>query len=213
MKRKFILPLGMFLGGCLTAAAQTPTPRIVPAHDRTAPIVAMVLPAPAPSLATSLPLPGNPAIVASRTLPASVLAVSSPAHKNPADAAVHFSYVLAEPYKTDQGMDGLENQFEVEEVDTLFLTQMSLPLVQLWGGRLRLEGFTSALNVQNVQLGPSCAGGLRDFRPPRQDYPGAGPRSVDISGISVTLHFGRNAQIGRPAQIWRSAARILGAVQ
>jgi hypothetical protein len=174
--------------------------------------MAMVQAVPSPLIAESLPLPGDPVIVAPRTLPAPVLTVSFPAQKNPANSAVHLRYVLAEPYKTEQGMDGLENQFEVEEVDTLFLKEASLPLVQLWGGRLRFDAFTNTLDVQNVQLGPSAAGGLEDFRPLRQYYLRT-PSSVDSYGISLTFHFGRNAQTGRPAQIWRTVARMFGGGQ
>jgi len=58
--------------------------------------------------------------------------------------------------------------------------------------------------MQNAELGPSAGGGLRF---PRQSYPG-GPRSVDLYGVSLSFHFGRDAQVGRPAQIWSCLARI-----
>jgi len=213
MKRKFILALGMFLGSYLSAAAQIAAARIVAEQDRSAPIMAMVHQAmPAPLIAESFPLPGNPEIFAPRTLPAPVLAASLPAHKNPANSAVHFSYALAGPYNPDQGIDGLENQFQFEEVDTLFLAQSSLPLAQLWGGRVRFDGFASTLNIQNVEMGPSAAGGIEDFRPLRQNYLGA-PSSVDSYGIGLTFHFGRNAQTGRPAQIWQTVACMFGGGQ
>jgi hypothetical protein len=213
MKRKFILALGMFLGSYLSAAAQIPAPRIVAEQNRSASIMAMVHQAmPAPLIAESFSLPGNPAIFAPRTLPAPVLAASLPVHKNPANSAVHFSYMVAEPYKPGQGMDGLENQFQFEEVDTLFLAQSTLPLAQLWGGRMRFEGFASTLNIQNVQLGPSDAGGMQDFRPWRQSELGA-PPSVNSYGVSMSFHFGREAQTGRPAQIWQTVARMFGGGQ
>jgi hypothetical protein len=100
----------------------------------------------------------------------------------------------------------------MREVKTLFLTQSMLPLVQFWGGRIRLDGFTSTLHTQNVQLGPSAAGGLLAFRPPRQGYPG-GPRSFGFYGINLTFHFGRDAQIERPTQIWQCLGRIVGAAR
>jgi len=213
MKRKFILLLSMFLGSYLSAAAQAPAPRIVQTHDRNAPIVAMVLPAPAPSLAGSSPVPERPRESALPTAPAPSPAMSSPLPDNPGNSPAHFSHPFAVAYDRDRSLEDMESLAQMNEVDTLFFTRMSLPLVQLWGGRLRLEGFTSTLNMEYMQLGPSSAGGLRDFRPPRQDYPGAGPRSVDTKGISVTFHFGRNAKIGCPPQIWRSAASILGTIR
>jgi hypothetical protein len=212
MKRRLTLLLAMFLGSYLSTAAQTPTPRTVAEQDRTAPVMAMVQAVPAPLIAESFSLPGNPGIIEARTLPAAVPAVSFPAHKNPANSAVHFSCVLAGPYKPDQGMDDLENQFQVEEVDTLFLAQSTVPLLQLWGGRVRFEGFASKVNTQNVQFGPSGAGGMQDFRPWRPRELGA-PPSVNSYGISMTFHFGRNAQTGRPAQIWRTVAGMLGGGQ
>ena len=209
MKRRLTLLLGMILGGYLSTAAQIPAARIVAERDRTAPVMAMVQAGPAPLIADSLPLPGNPGFFAARTLPSPVLGVSFPAHKNPANSAVHFSCVLAGPYKPDQGMDGLKSEFQFEEVDTLFLVQSSLPLAQLWGGRVRFEGFASKLNTQNVQLGPSDAGGMQDFRPWRPRELGE-PPSVHSYGVSMTFHFGRNARTERPAQIWRTVADMFG---
>jgi hypothetical protein len=81
----------------------------------------------------------------------------------------------------------------------LSLTQSSPPPLQFWGGRLRHDG---TLHIQNVQLGPLPAGGLQDFVPPRQNYPGV-PFSVGLYGVSLSYHFGRNAHIGHPTEIWR----------
>jgi hypothetical protein len=212
MKRKVIVLLGVFLASHLSAAAQTRAPRIVAEQDRVAPSMAMV-PAPrTPLLAVSLPLPGNPEISALRTVPAPLPPASFPRPKKHADSAAHFSYVFARPYHPDQGLDGLENMSQMSQVDTLFLKQSSLPLVQIWGGRLRFDGFARTLDVQNVQLGPSAGGGLQDFRPWRQGVLGA-PPSEDSYGISMTFHFGRDAQVGRPAQIWRTVARAVGSAQ
>ena len=183
MHKRFILLLSVFLGSRVLTAAQTPVPELVPAQELVASIVTA---APAPLLAVSFLLP-----------------------ENPGKSAAHFSYLFAGAYERDQGLEGLASLSPMREVKTLFLTQSLLPLVQIWGGRLRLDGFTSTLRMQNVQLGPSAAGGLQDSRLLRQGYPG-GPRSVDLYGVSLSFHFGRDAQIGRPAQIWQCLARIVG---
>jgi hypothetical protein len=183
MHKRFILLIGVFLGSHVLMAAQTPAPEFVPAQQLVAPI-ATAAPAPSP--------------VASFLLP-----------ENPGKPAARFGCLFAGTYERDQGLEGLESLSPMREVKTLFLTQSLLPLVQLWGGRLRLDGFTSTLHMQNVELGPSAAGGLQDFRPPRQSFPGE-PRSIDLYGVSLSFHFGRDAQIGRPAQIWRCLARIAG---
>jgi hypothetical protein len=211
MRRKLILLLGVFLASHLSAA-QIAAPRIVAEQDRMAPSIAMLQAAPVPLLAVSLPLPGNPESSALRSVPAPSLPASFPRPKKHADSAVHFSYVLAKPYQPDQGFDGLENMSQMSQVDTLFLKQSSLPLVQIWGGRLRFDGFARTIDIQNVQLGPSGAGGLQDYRPWRQGALGA-PASEDSYGVSMTFHFGRDAQVGRPAQIWRTVSRAIGSAQ
>jgi hypothetical protein len=183
MHKRFILLLGVFLGSRVLTAAQMPAPELVPPQELVASIVTA---APAPLLAVSFLLP-----------------------ENPGKPAAHFSYLFAGAYERDRGLEGLASLSPMREVKTLFLTQSLLPLVQIWGGRLRLDGFISTLHMQNVELGPSAAGGLQDFRLLRQGYP-RGPRSVDLYGVSLSFHFGRDAQIGRPAQIWQCLARIVG---
>jgi hypothetical protein len=182
MHKWFILLLGVFLGSRVLTAAQTPALELVPAQELVASIVTA---APAPLHAVSFLLPENP---------------GKPAH---------FSYLFAGAYERDQGLESLASLSPMREVKTLFLTQSLLPLVQIWGGRLRLDGFISTLHMQNVELGPSAAGGLQDSRLLRQGYP-RGPRSVDLYGVSLNFHFGPDAQIGHPAQIWRCVARIVG---
>jgi hypothetical protein len=185
MRKRFILLLGVFLGSRALTAAQTPAPDLVPAQELVASIVTA---APAPLLTVSFLLP-----------------------EKPGKSTAHFSYLFAGAYEyeRDQSLDGLASLSPMHEVKTLFLTQSLLPLVQIWGGRLRFDGFISTLHMQNVELGPSAAGGLQDFRLLRQGYPG-GPRSVDLYGVSLSFHFGRDAQIRRPAQIWRCLAQIVG---
>jgi len=183
MYKRFILLVGLFLGTHIPTAAQTPAPQIVPAREQVASITTTV-----------------------RTVPAAVLAAPFLLFENPAQSAAHFSY-LAGTYERDQTLQSLS---PTREVKTLFLTQLSVPLVQFCGGRLGLDGFTSTLHMQNVQFGPSAAGGL-DLRPPRQGYPG-GPRSVGLYGISLSFHFGPDPGTRRPNQGWRCLPRIVGTV-
>jgi hypothetical protein len=188
MHKRFFPLLVLFLGNLVPATAQTPAPQIVPTQDRIAPLVDVVPTATAPLLVVSPLLPDNPE-----------------------KSATHSSCRFARAYERDPSLEGLvESLSPMHEVKTLILTQSLLPLVQLWGGRLRLDGFTSTLHMQNMQLGPS-AGGLQDFRSPRQNYPG-GLRSVDLYGFSLSFHLGRGAQVGRPTQAWRSLSRIVATV-
>jgi len=189
MHNRLILLLGVVLGSYVPMSAQRPAPRTIPAQDRTVMSMTVVPTAPVPLFAASFLLP-----------------------ENPEKSAASFSYLFARAYERDRGLEDLKSLLPMHEVKTLFLTQSTLPLLQVWGGRLRLDGFASRLQMQNLQLGPSAAGGLLDFRPQLQGFPG-GPRSIGFRGVSLSFHFGRDAQIGRPAQIWQSLARIHAAVR
>ncbi len=185
MHKRFILLLGLFLGSHVPAAAQTPAPRIVLAQEHVAPIITML-----PTVSTPL-------------LAASFLLSQDPGKPN-----AHFSFMFAGAYESDYNLEHLS---PMDEVKTLTLTQSSLPLFQLWGGRLQLDVFQSTLHIQNVQLNPFDDGGMRGSRLPGQSYPG-GPRSGRLSGLNLNFHFGRDARTGHSAQAWRRLSRILGTV-
>lgn len=186
--KQFIVLLGAFLCASALMAAQLPAPQIASEQEPLAPTTLVVQTVTAPLLEGFLLL-----------------------NHRAGKSADHFNYAFAGPYENDRGLAGLGNLSQMREVKTLFSTESSVPLVNLWGGRLRVAGFTSTLNMQNVQLGPSAAGGLQDFRPFRPNHPGE-PGSLDFYGLSLGFHFGRDAQIGRPIQAWRSLPRIFGAV-
>lgn len=188
MYKRLIVLLGIFLGNhappaAQTPAVQTPAEQIVLAHAYVAPDLTMLGP-----LTTSLP--------------AASFQVYQYSKKSPA----YFDHVFADAYER---YDSMERLLPMEEVKTLFFTRTSMPLVQFWSGRLRLDGVMGTLNMQNVQLGPSASGGLWDFRPPRQSYPG-GPRSLDLYGVSVSYHFGRAARTESPPHVWRCLSRFVG---
>jgi hypothetical protein len=159
MRDGFILLLTVFLSS-LVAAAQTPTPQTVPTQERVAPIITRLRPVPV---------------------------LSAPRFLVPleeAKSAGHFSYLFVRTYERDQS---LENLSRIQRVRTLFLTTSNLTLFQIWGGRLRLDGFTGRLHMQN---------------------PG-GPRSVKFYGLSLRVALGRDTQIGRPTQTWRRFGRFV----
>jgi hypothetical protein len=106
---------------------------------------------------------------------------------------------------------GLQRLSPVTKLKTLILTQVSLPLVQLWDGKLELEAFQSTLRLQNVQFGALGYGGMPDSRLPQQNFPG-GSRSVHLSGVSLKFHFGRFERTRRPTQAWRCVPRIVAAL-
>lgn len=185
MHKRLILLLGMFLGSHVPTAAQTPAPQIVAAREQVGPVMMMLR-------------------TASTPLPAASFLRSQDPGKSPA----HFSLLLAGAYVRDYSPEHLS---PMDNVTTLILTQSSLPLVPLWGGRLQVEAFQSTLHIQNGQLGPTFSGATRGSHLSGQNYPG-GQRSVHLSGLSLSFHFGRDARTGQPAQLWQRLTRSVVAV-
>jgi len=174
----------MFLGCHVPAEGQTPMPQAVLAQGNGAPILTL-------HPTASVPL----------RAPFSLLT------QNPGKSPSRFSLLAAGTYERDPTLEQLSS---MDEVKTLTLTQSSLALVQLWGGKLKLEAFQSTLHMQNTQLGPLGYGGMEGFAPSRQSYPG-GPLSVHFSGLSLSFHFGRDSRTGRCVEPWRRLSRIVGA--
>src|SRR4030095_689994 len=117
MRKRLCVLLGMLLGSYVPVTAQTPAPQIVSAQDGIAPIMGILRTLPAPSPAPSFPL-----------------------SEIPGNSAARSTYVFARAYRDEQsleGLEGLKSLWQVLEVKTLFLTRSTLPLVPLWGGRLR----------------------------------------------------------------------------
>ena len=183
MRDGFILLLTVFLSS-LVAAAQTHTPQTGPAQELVAPIITGFQAVLVPSPARSFVLSDDPG-----------------------QSAAHCSYLFVRAYERDQGLGNLS---PIQRIKTLFLMQSGLPLFQLWDGRLRLEGFTRRLHTQNVPLGSPAVGGLQNLCCPGGSYPG-GLRSVRFYGLSLSVHFERHEEIGRPTQTWRSFARFVRA--
>jgi hypothetical protein len=115
-----------------------------------------------------------------------------------------FSLMLARAYKRDHSLEHLS---PMNEVKTLTLTRSSLPLVQLCRGRLQLDAFHSTLHIRDALDN----GGMRGSHLPGHSYLGV-PPTVNLSGLNLGFHFGRNAQTGDPARSWRRLPRILGTV-
>jgi hypothetical protein len=185
MYKRFILLLGMFLGSHMPVAGQTPVPQIVLAQEHGAQIMTMPRTASIPLMTSSFLL-----------------------SQDPGKPAAHFSLQFVGAYQCDTS---LEHFSPMDQVKTLTLTQSSLPLFQLWGGRFQLGAFQSTLHMQNVQLGPLGYGGMQGFRPPLQSYSG-GSRAVHFSGLSLSFHFGRDARTRHAAQGWGRITRFVGTI-
>ena len=182
--KRLIVLLGIFLSNLVPAAAQMTAPQIVPAQEHAALAITMPRPVSTPSLNASFLLYQDP-----RNTPAQFRLLSAGADEP--------DYIVA-PLPP------------INEVKTLLFTQSSMPLFRLWRGHLQLNGFQNTLFLQNVQLDPLGYGGALELHP-RRIYPG-GPRTVDLVGVSLSFHFGRNARAAGPTQARRYLSWIVGNV-
>jgi hypothetical protein len=189
MWKHLILLFAVFVSCQLPAAGQSSPSQIFLAQRSPPPISAAFSPPPAPLLAA---------------LPASHFRFSQALWKFP----VRFPLSVAGAYSPDPIFQRLS---PMNEVRTLTLTQASIPLIQLWGGRLQLDAFQSTLHGQIVQIGLFGYGGIKGFGFSRQIYPGE-PLSVHLSGLSLSFHLGRNARGAPPIHAWRHMTRIVSSV-
>jgi hypothetical protein len=180
MYKRFIVLLGSILGSYSLATAQTSVPRIVVAQEH---------------VAQSIPI--------LRTVTTPLLTTSPVVNLDPGKSPARFSLQFAGAYEGDHSLEGFP---QLEHFRTFLFTQTSLPLIQLWGGRLQLDAFQSTNHIQIMQPGPM---GLVRFQ--GQRYPG-GPRSSQLSGLSLSFQFGRGARGERPSELWRHVTRIAGNV-
>jgi hypothetical protein len=185
MCKRFILFLGMFLGSHAPVAGQTARPQIIHAQEHGGQIVTM-------PRTVSIPLKTSSFLLS----------------QDPAKPPTHFSLEFEGAYQRDPSLDHFS---PMDQVKTLTLTQSSLPLFQLWGGRLQLGAFQSTLRSQNVQLGPSGYGGMGGFRPPPQGFTG-GSLAVHLSGLSLSFHFDQDSRTRHTTQVWRRLTRFVGTV-
>src|SRR5579864_1220499 len=135
MHKGFILLLVMFLGSGVSVSAQTPAPQIHLAQEHIAPVMTMLRTVSTPLSAPSFLL--------------------SQDHGKP---RAHFSLLLLGTHERDLS---LERFPPMEDIKTLILALSTLPLVQLWSGRLQLDAFQSTLHSQNLGLGPLGYDGMQ----------------------------------------------------
>jgi len=178
--KRVIVLLGSILGCYALARAQTSVPRIVVAQER---------------VAQSIPV--------LRTFAAPLLTSSPVVNLDPGKSPAHFSLMPVGAYEGDHSLEGFP---QLEHFKTFLFTQTSLPLIQLWGGRLQLDAFQSTYHIQTMQ--PGLVGLVR-FQ--GQSYP-VGPRSSQLSGLSLSFQFRRGARGERPSELWRHVTRIAGNV-
>lgn len=174
MRKRLILRLGVLLSSCLSAAAQTPTTDVVLIREPSAPLRMLV-----------------------RRVPAQV--PTAPVPRAAAETTRgRFTVLLTHVDSPDRGLKGMP---PVIVVRTIFATQSRVPIVQLRGGWLQLDGFTSRYHMRSLVLGPLGLG-HRDV---------GVPRTGRVYGICLSFMLGRDGQTERQAGGWRNLARAIGA--
>ena len=182
MRHQVILVIGLVVAGCLPGEAQTLAKQTFLAQQRpSGPMMLLFRQSP----------PNDPS-------PTVSLAIDLPPK-----SLGRFTRISTAAYESERT---LESRFSIVVDQTPFVTESSMPVAQLWGGRLGLEGFGRSPGTQYVQFGPTGIG--QDFRPPSRDQADVN-RSVDLYGLSLRLGFGR-ALTGRSTQMWRCLGWIVG---
>jgi hypothetical protein len=161
IQEKHILALAVLLSSCLPASAQT-RPAQLSLLQEPSPQRMILLAAASSHPPLFAPPPVRP--IAERPAPpAALLVVAYKRYRKP------------------------ERLFQMETIQTPFVSQSSVTLVQLWGGRLQLRGFGSIHRMGAVLNGFSGPGVSRylELRV---------PRARTSYGASLTFHLGRDAQ-------------------
>lgn len=161
MRNQFLLVIGLAMGSCLPAAAQTSREQIFLAQPPSGPMMLLVRPPPHYSLPTVFLTTNRP--------------------RKPHGRSARISAATYAPERS------FENRFSILVNRTPFLSESSVPIAQLWGGRLQLEGFDSTcqrypqFELSNV---------AHDYPPPSHDQAGM-YRSVDLQGVSLRFQLGQ----------------------
>ena len=181
----FIALLGILAGSQVPSAGQIPAPQIALAQRPVAPVITEF-----------------------RAESTRLLAPSFLPSQNFENSLTHSSLLIPGRYESDHRLERLS---PIRKIKTLIFTQSSLPLVQLWDGKVQLDVFQSTLHIQNVQFGALGYGVMPDSRFGQQNFPG-GSRSVHLSGLSLSFHFGSVGRTRGPKQTWSSVPRIVAAL-
>ena len=176
MRHQLILVIGLVMGSCLPGEAQTPAKQRVLGQPPSGPMMSFFRPSPPNDLSPTAPFPKS---------------------------LGRFTRISIATYEPEPS---LASRFSIVVDQTPFVTESSMSVAQLWGGRLQLEGFGSTPGTLYVQFGPSGIG--QDFRSSSHDQADVN-RSVDLYGLNLRFDFGKTLT-GRPPQMWRCLGWFVG---
>lgn len=124
----------------------------------------------------------------------SVISTSSMYHpENPADG---FAFRAAN--YPEQNFGAL---LPVQQTKTSFITELRVPLAELYGSRVHLGFFILTLQNGNTTLGPLAT--LQALHSPSQ------PRSVNLYGVGLSVPLGRQFRPEASKNLWTTAERLI----
>lgn len=124
----------------------------------------------------------------------SVTATSSPYH--PENSADEFAFRTANYPAQNFGA-----LLPVQQTKTSFITELRVPLAELYGSRVHLGFFILTIQNGNMTLGPLAT--LQALHSPSQ------PRSVNLYGVGLSIPLGKQSTSGLSKNLWTAAERLI----
>ena len=147
----------------------------------------------------STPRPYSSTSLASLATFGATLSVTSTSPMyHPENSAYGFAFHTATVYP-EQNFGAL---VPVQQTKTAFITELRVPLAELYGSRVHLGFFMLTMQNGNMTLGPLAT--LQSLHSPSL------PRSVNLYGVGLSIPLGK--QSGRleiPKNLWTAAQRLI----
>lgn len=89
----------------------------------------------------------------------------------------------------------------VQQTKTSFITELRVPLAELYGSRVHLGFFILTMQNGNMTLGPLAT--LQALHSPSQ------PRSVNLYGVGLSIPLGKQFRPGVSKNLWTTAERLI----
>ncbi|MGB8540850.1 MAG: hypothetical protein WCD49_04350 [Candidatus Acidiferrales bacterium] len=116
---------------------------------------------------------------------------------HPENSADEFAFRAAAIYP-EQNFSAL---LPVQETKTSFITELRVPLAQLYGNRVHLGFFVLTMQNGNLTFGPLAT--LQALHSPSQ------PRSVNLYGVGLSIPLGKQSRPEISKNLWTAAERLI----
>jgi len=117
---------------------------------------------------------------------------------HPENSADGFAFHTATIYP-EQNLGAL---LPVQQTKTSFITELRVPLAELYGSRVHLGFFMLTMQNGNMTLGPLAT--LQALHSPSL------PRSVNLYGVGLSIPLGKqSSRLEIPKNLWTAAQRLI----